>query len=99
MPKKRLGAEQIVTKPRQVEVLQSQGKSVAATCKEPGLSEQSYYRYRREYDGMNFEQARKLKQPDQENGQLKRQVADLSLEKQVFKDIAEGTEGPRQRNL
>jgi ACT domain-containing protein len=65
MPKKRLGAEQIVTKLRQVEVLQSQGKSVAAACKEAGLTEQSYYRYR------------------QENGRLKKLVADLSLEKQV----------------
>ena len=60
MPKKRLGAEQIVTKLRQVEVLQSQGKSVAAACKEAGLTEQSYYRYRKEYGGLNVEQARKL---------------------------------------
>ena len=65
MPKKRLGAEQIVTKLRQVELMQSQGKSVAAACKEAGLTEQSYYRYRREYGGLNVEQARKLaEQPD-----------------------------------
>lgn len=62
MPKKRLGTEQIVTKLRQVEVLQSQGKSVAAACKDVGLTEQSYYRYRKEYGGLNVEQARKLKQ-------------------------------------
>ena len=90
MPKKRLGAEQIVTKLRQVEVLQSQGKSVAAACKDVGLTEQSYYRYRNEYGGLNVEQARKLKQFEQENGSLKMLVADLSLEKQVLKDIAEG---------
>ena len=90
MPKKRLGAEQIVTKLRQIEVLQSQGKSVAAACKDVGLTEQSYYRYRKEYGGLNVEQARKLKQLEQENGQLKKLVADLSLEKQVLKDIAEG---------
>jgi len=83
MPKKRLGAEQIVTKLRQVEVIQSQGNSVAAACKEAGLTEQSYYRYRKEYGGLNVEQARKLKQLEQENGRLKKLVADLSLEKQV----------------
>lgn len=91
MPKKRLGAEQIVTKLRQVEVLQSQGKSVSAACKEVGPTEQSYYRYRKEYGGLNVEQARKLKQLEQENGRLKKLVADLSLEKQVLKDIAEGS--------
>jgi transposase-like protein len=90
MPKKRLGAEQIVTKLRQIEVLQGQGKSVSAACKEVGLTDQSYYRYRREYGGLNVEQARKLKQLEQENGRLKKLVADLSLEKQVLKDIAEG---------
>ena len=51
---------------------------------------QSYYRYRKEYDGLNVEQARKLKQLELENGRLKKLVADLSLEKQVLKDIAEG---------
>jgi len=56
MPKKRLGAEQIVTKLRQVEVLQSQGKTVAAACKQAALTEQSYYRYRKEYVGLNNEQ-------------------------------------------
>ena len=81
MPKKRLGAEQIVTKLRQVEVQQSQGKSVGAACKEAGLTEQSYYRYRKEYGGLNVEQARKLKQLELENGRLKTLVADLSLEK------------------
>ncbi|MEI8178859.1 IS3 family transposase [Aestuariivirga sp.] len=90
MPHRSLGVEQIVTKLRQVEVLQSQGKSVAAACKEAGLTEQSYYRYRKEYGGLNVEQARKLKQLEQENGRLKKLVADLSLEKQVLKDIAGG---------
>jgi transposase-like protein len=90
MPKKRLGAEQIVTKLRQVEVLQSHGKSIAAACNEAGLTEQSYYRYRKEYGGLNVEQARKLKQLEQENDRLKKLVADLSLENQVLNDTAEG---------
>ena len=54
------------------------------------MTGQSYYRYRKEYGGLNVEQARKLKQLEQENGRLKKLVADLSLEKQVLKDIAEG---------
>jgi ACT domain-containing protein len=90
MPKKRLGVEQIVTKLRQVEVMQSQGKSVAAACKEAGLTEQSYYRYRKECGDLNVELARKLKQLEQENGRLKKLVADLSLEDQFLKDIAKG---------
>ena len=90
MPKKRLGAQQIVTKLRQVEVLQSHGKSIAAACNEAGLTEQSYYRYRKEYGGLNVEQARKLKQLEQENDRLKKLVADLSLENQVLNDTAEG---------
>ena len=87
MPKKRLGAEQIVTKLRQVEVLQSQGKSVAAACKDVGLTEQSYYRYRKEYGGLNVEQARKLKQLELENGRLKKLVAERDLEIEVMKEI------------
>jgi len=90
MARKRLGAEQIVTKLRQIEVLQGQGKSVAAACKEAGTTEQSYYRWRREYGGLSVDQARRLKQLENENGRLKKLVADLSLEKQVLKDIAEG---------
>jgi putative transposase len=90
MPRKKLGAEQIVTKLRQIEVLQGQGKSLAAACKEAGTTEQSYYRYRKEYGGLSVDQAKRLKQLEEENGRLKKLVADLSLEKQVLKDIASG---------
>jgi putative transposase len=62
MPKGRLGAEQIVTKLRQMEVLQAHGKSVSAACKEAGTTEQTYYRWRREYGGLNVAQAKRLKQ-------------------------------------
>jgi putative transposase len=89
MPKKRLGAEQIVTKLRQIEVLQGQGKSLAVACKE-GTTEQSYYRYRKEYGGLGVDQAKRLKRLEEENIRLKKLVADLSLEKQVLKDIARG---------
>ena len=90
MPKKRLGAEQIVTKLRQIEVLQGHGKSLAVACKEAGTTEQSYYRYRKEYGGLGVDQAKRLKRLEEENNRLKKLVADLSLEKQVLKDIARG---------
>src|SRR6476620_2755301 len=91
MPKgRRLGAEQIVTKLRQIEVLQGQGKNIAAACKEIGTTEQTFYRWRKEYGGLNVDQAKRLKQLEDENGRLKKLVADLSLEKQVLRDIAQG---------
>ncbi len=91
MPKgRRLGAEQIVTKLRQIEVLQGQGKNIAASCKEMGTTEQTFYPWRKEYGGLNVDQAKRLKQLEDENGRLKKLVADLSLEKQVLRDIAQG---------
>ena len=89
MPKgRRLGAEQIVTKLRQIEVLQGQGKNIAAACKEIGTTEQTFYRWRKEYGGLNVDQAKRLKQLEDENGRLKKLVADLSLEKQVRCEIS-----------
>jgi putative transposase len=90
MPRGRLGAEQIVTKLRQMEVMQGQGKSIASACKAARITEQSYYRYRKEYGGLNVDQARRLKQLESENNRLKKLVAELLLEKQVLKDIASG---------
>ena len=90
MPRGWLGAEQIVTKLRQIEVMQGQGKSVSAACKELGTTEQTYYRWRKEYGGLNVTQAKRLKQLEDENARLKKLVADLSLEKQILKDIAQG---------
>ena len=90
MGRKRLTAEQIVTKLRQIEVLQAQGKTIAVACKESGTTEQSYYRWRNEYGGLGVDQAKRLKQLETENGRLKKLVADLSLEKQVLQDIARG---------
>jgi transposase-like protein len=75
---------------RQVEVLISQGKTVPLACKEAGIVDQTYYRWRKEYGGLQLEQAKKLKDLQKENGQLKRALATLTLEKQVLKDIAEG---------
>lgn len=87
---KRLGAEQIVAKLRQIEILMGQGKSTALACKDAGVSEQSYYRWRKEYGGLDIDQAKRMKELERENARLKRLVADLSLEKQVLSDIASG---------
>ena len=90
MARIRLAAEQIVTKLCQIEVQQAQGKTIAVACKEAGTTEQSYYRWRNEYGGLGVDQAKRLKQLETENGRLKKLVADLSLEKQVLQDIAQG---------
>jgi putative transposase len=90
MPRKGLSSEQIVAKLRQIEVLTSQGKTIGQACREAAISEQSYYRWRKEYGGLPIEQAKRLKDLEKENTRLKRLVADLSLEKQVLRDIASG---------
>jgi transposase-like protein len=82
--------EQIVSKLRQIEVLMSAGKAAALACKEANISEQTYYRWRKEYGGLELDQAKRMKDLERENARLKRLVADLSLEKQVLKDIASG---------
>jgi putative transposase len=79
-----------VTLLRQIEVATAQGKSISIACREAGISDQSYFRWRKEYGGLDLDQAKKMKALERENAHLKRLVADLSLEKQVLKDIASG---------
>ena len=83
-------AEQVVLKLRQIEVQTAQGKSLALACREAEISEQSYYRWRKEYGGLQVDQARKMKDLERENARLRRLVADLSLEKQELADVASG---------
>ncbi len=90
MPKKRFSSEQIIAKLRQIEVQLAQGKSIALACKDAAISEQSYFRWRKEYGGLQIEQARRLKDLERENARLRRLVADLSLEKQILKDTSQG---------
>ena len=90
MAKRGLSAEQIVSKLRQIEVLLAQGKTAALACKDAGVSQQNYYRWRKEYGGLEIDQAKRMKELERENSRLKRLVADLSVEKQVLKDIASG---------
>ena len=90
MPKKTFTAEQIVAKLRQIEVLMGQGKTVSQAAKEAGITDQTFYRWRKEYGALQIEQAKKLKDLQRENAQLRRAIADLTVEKQILKDIAEG---------
>jgi len=90
MARKGFAPEQIVAKLRQIEVHLSQGRSIALACRDAEISEQSYYRWRKEYGGLQLEQAKRLKELERENSRLRRLVADLSLEKQVLKDVAQG---------
>jgi transposase-like protein len=82
--------EQIVTLLRQVEVGVANGKTTPQACKEAEITVQTFYRWRKEYGGLKMDQAKRLKELEKENGKLKRLVAELSLDKQILKDIAEG---------
>ena len=82
--------EEIVAKLRQLEVLTGQGKPVADAVRAIGVTEATYYRWRSEYGGLKLDQVRRLKLLEQENGRLRRAVADLTLEKLVLKEAAAG---------
>ena len=90
MSKLRHKPDQIIRKLRQAEVLSGQCKSVEEICRELGVSDATYYKWRKEYGGMGVSQAKRLKELESENARLKRVVADLTLDKQILKDAAEG---------
>jgi putative transposase len=90
MSKKGYSPEQIINKVREAEVLISQGNAVAVVTKQIGVTEQTYYRWRKEYGGMRIEQARRLKELEQENSRLKKLVADLSLDNAILKEASRG---------
>ena len=90
MAKKRFTIEQIINHLREADVLLAQGRTVGEACRQIGVSEQTYYRWRREYGGLKVDQARRLKELEQENARLKRAVADLTLDKLILKEAAEG---------
>ena len=90
MGRKRHTPEQIITALREAEVGLARGKSVKLISRELGITEQTYYRWRREYGGMKVSQARRLKELEGENGRLKRAVADLTLDKLILEEAAKG---------
>jgi putative transposase len=90
MPMKRYKPEQVVNLLRQIEVEVANGKSTPQACRNAGIHTQTYYRWRKEFGGLKLDQAKRLKELEKENSRLKRLVAELSLEKQVLRDVAQG---------
>ena len=87
---RRYTPEQIILKLREAEVFLSQGKTVGEAARQLGVAEQTYYRWRSQYGGMKTDQARKLKELERENARLKKAVAELTLDKLILKEAAEG---------
>ena len=90
MGKRRYTAEEIVTVLRQVEVAVANGKATPHACRESGITEQTYFRWRKEYGGLKLDQAKRLKELRTGESRLKRVVADLTLEKAMLKELASG---------
>ena len=90
MKKTRYTPEQIIGKLREAEVVLARGGNVAQVCKQIEVTEQTYYRWRKEYGGLKVEQAKRLKELEKENGRLRRAVADLTLDKLILGEAARG---------
>ena len=90
MSRKRLTAEKIIGMLRESEVALAQGKKIGEVCRSLGISEQSYYRWRRDYGGLKSTQAKRIKDLERENSRLKKAVADLTLDKLILREALEG---------
>jgi transposase-like protein len=90
MAKHRYTAEEIIHKLREADVLLGQGKTIADACKQLGVTDHTYFRWRKAYGGLKVDQAKRLKELETENGRLKRVVAELTLDKLILKEVAEG---------
>ena len=90
MSRKRYTPEQIIGMLREAEVSLSQGQTVVQVCRTLGVTEQSYYRWRKEYGGLKIDQAKRLKDLEKENGRLRRAISDLTLDKLILKEALEG---------
>lgn len=90
MKRNRHTPEQIVRKLRDADTALSEGKTVEEICKQLGISEQTYHRWRNRYGGMSSDDMKRLRELEKENARLKKAVADLTLDKQILKEVAEG---------
>lgn len=90
MARKRYSPEEIIGRLREAEVALAEGATVAEVCRRIGVTEVTYYRWRKEYGGMRVEQARRLKELEVENARLRKAVSDLTLDKLILKEAAEG---------
>jgi transposase-like protein len=90
MAKKSYSPEQVINKLREAEILLNQGATIGEASRKIGVTEQTYYRWRKEYGGMRIEQAKRLKALEKENARLKKLVADISLDNAILKEATEG---------
>ena len=90
MAKRRYKAEEIIHKLREAEVALAQGRKTPEVCKKLGVTEQTYYRWRREYGGLKVDQAKRLKELEKENSRLKKLLAEAELDKAILKEAASG---------
>ena len=90
MARKRYSSEQIISYLREAEVLLAKDSTIGQVCKKIGVTEQTYYRWRKEYGSLSLDQAKRLKEVEKENTRLRKLVADLSLDKAILKEVAEG---------
>ena len=90
MARKRYTTEQIIAHLREAEVRLAQGQAVGLVCRSIGVSEQTYYRWRREYGGLKLDQAKRFKEVEQENTRLKKAISELTLDKLILKEALEG---------
>lgn len=89
MPRKRHSAEEIITKLREADVLQAKGQSITEASRQLGISDQTYYKWRKEYGGLQVDQAKRFKQLEQENSRLRKLVADLSMDIAILKEASQ----------
>ena len=90
MARKKYTAEQIIKNLREAEIHLSKGESIGQVARKLGITEQTYYRWRKEYGGMQVEQAKRLKELESENSRLKKLVAELSLDNSILKEVSKG---------
>jgi putative transposase len=90
MPKHRYTTEEIIHRLREMDVLLGQGKTIADATKQVGVTDKTYFRWRKTHGGMRIDQAKRLRELEAENGRLKRAVADLTVDKIILKEVAEG---------
>ena len=90
MARKKHTAEEIITKLREADVLLARGQSMTEVCRQLSISDQTYYKWRKEYGGMHVDQAKRLKQLEQENSRLRRAIADLTIDNAILKEVSRG---------
>ena len=90
MASRKHSAEEIIGKLREAEIVQAQGGTVADACRRIGVTQQTFFRWRKEFGGLKVDQARRMKELEVENGRLRRAVADLTLDKLILKEAARG---------